>query len=80
MLAAVDRWLKTLELDDDVSTRAAIARALATKLDESVAADSGPAAMAAAGIAKELRDVLDAIREATDTEASDFIADLFQPG
>ena len=76
--AAVDRWLGSLELDDDLGARAAIARALAQKLDEAVSSELGPAALAAAGIARELRDTLDSIRDSTDTEATDFVADIFK--
>ena len=60
---AVEALLATLELDAAGQARAAIALALASKLDEAQGADSGTIAMAISGIAKELRAVLDAILE-----------------
>lgn len=74
--AALAVLLGTLELDDAGEMRAAIARALASKLDDSVLDKSGPTAMATAGIAKELREVVDAILEATGDDGA-FVADLF---
>ena len=73
---ATDALLKTLELDAAGDARAAIARALAKKLDEAGESDSGTIAMATAGIAKELRAVVDSILEQTGEEL-DFVADLF---
>lgn len=76
--AAVDDWLKTLELDELGAARASLARTLATKLDQTLKADSGQAAMAVPGISKELREVLDAIQEASD-DSQEFVSDLFAP-
>jgi hypothetical protein len=73
---AVDVLLAGLELDDAAAANAAIARALAAKLDEARASDSGAAAMAMSGIAKELRAVIDEIRQATG-DREQFVTDLF---
>lgn len=73
---AVDSWLGTVELDEAGKVRAALARSLAAALDEAAGADSGAMAMATAGIAKELRAVVDAILEDTEDDG-DFVADLF---
>ena len=71
-------WLDTLDLDDEGRANAAIARALAAKLDEAGQSDSGTIAMAISGIAKELRATLDAIKaDANETEA--WVRDLFAP-
>lgn len=73
---AVDKLLDGLELDDAGAANAAIARALASKLDEAQRSDSGAVAMAISGIAKELRAVIEEIRAAaSDQEA--FVTDLF---
>ncbi len=74
--ATLDVLLKTLDLDEAGKTKAAIAGALAAKLDEAALSDSGAVAMATAGIAKELREVVDAILEATASDG-EFVADLF---
>lgn len=76
MSGALEKWLSTVTLDEAGETKAAIARALARKLDQSADSDSGPVAMATAGIAKELREVVDAILETTGEE-EEFVADLF---
>ena len=73
---AVAKLLASVELDDAGRARAAIATALAAKLDEAALSDSGTIAMATAGIAKELRATLDAILDDTG-EAADFVAELF---
>ena len=74
--AAVAKLLDGMELDDAGNANAAIARALAGKLDEARTQDSGTIAMAISGIAKELRATLEAIL-ATSSETEEFIADLF---
>jgi hypothetical protein len=76
VLAAVEDWLGTLELDELGSARAALARTLAMKLDQVLHVDSGQAAMAVPGISKELREVLDAIEEASD-DSTEFVGNLF---
>lgn len=74
--AKVQALLAEVELDTAGETRAAIAVALAQKLDDALISDSGAVAMAIAGISKELRSVLDSILE--DTAADDqFVADLY---
>lgn len=78
VLPAVETLLKSLELNEEGNARAAIARALASKLDEAALSDSGTIAMATAGIAKELRAVLDEILAATGDDAL-FVHDLFAP-
>jgi hypothetical protein len=55
---------------------AAIARALASKLDAVQGDDSGAAAMAISGIAKELRAVIDEIRDSSG-DRQEFVSDLF---
>ena len=65
-----------MDLDEAAQTNAAIAIALAAKLDEAREQDSGTIAMAISGIAKELRATIEAIL-ATSTETEEFIADLF---
>lgn len=75
---AISRLLRGLELDDAGLAKAEIARTLARKLDQSSEMTGGAMAMAVAGIAKELRELVDAILESTeDNEA--FVADLFAP-
>lgn len=74
--AAVEHMLANIDLDDVGLTNAAIAKALAAKLDEAQGADSGAVAMAVAGIAKELRSTVEAIFEATN-DTNEFVADLF---
>ena len=76
--SAVCKLLDGMELDDEGQASAAIARALAAKLDEAGQSDSGTIAMATAGIAKELRAVLDEILAATGDDAL-FVHDLFAP-
>lgn len=75
---SVEKLLASLDLDEAGRARAAIALALASKLDEASLSDSGTIAMATAGIAKELRAVIDATL-AAGNPGDDFIADLFSP-
>jgi len=63
VVAAVDKMLEALTLDDLGETRAEIARALAEQLDAVTASASGAAAMAGAAVARELRATLDEILE-----------------
>jgi hypothetical protein len=72
----VEALLGEIELEPAMGVNAAIARALAAKLDETREAESAAASMAIAGIAKELRAVIDEIRSATDDQ-SGFVTDLF---
>jgi hypothetical protein len=74
--ASVDKLLSGIELDDAGEARAAIARTLASKLDQASYQEAGVVAMAISGIAKELRATLDEILEATN-ETDEFVADLF---
>lgn len=74
--AAVDAFLATLDLDEAGKASAAIARTLAVKLDQARTDTTGAIAMATAGLAKELRSVLDAIIDAS-SDAGDFVAGLF---
>jgi hypothetical protein len=76
VLAALDAFLATLELDEAGATSAAIARTLAEKLDQARRDRTGAVAMAVAGLAKELRSVLEAIVEAT-ADPDEFVAGLF---
>ena len=76
--SAVCKLLDGMELNDEGEANAAIARALAKKLDEAGQSDSGTIAMAISGIAKELRATLEAIlADARETDA--WITDLFTP-
>lgn len=74
--AQLDVWLGAVELDSAGDVSAAIARVLAAKLDAVREDDSGAAAIAISGIAKELRAVITDIRNASG-EQQEFIADLF---
>ena len=75
---AVAKLLDGLDLDDVGEANAAIARALASKLDEAGQSDSGAIAMAISGIAKELRSTVEAIlADVRETDA--WITDLFAP-
>ena len=74
--SAVAKLLDGMELDDAGEANAAIARALASKLDEAGQSDSGTIAMAISGIAKELRATVEAIlADAKDTE--EWVGELF---
>lgn len=74
---AVDALLAGETLDDAGEAKAAIARALAKQLDMVTGTElTTSMVMATAGIAKELREVVDAILE-TRTEDGEFIADIF---
>ncbi len=76
VLGALEKLLGTLELDELGETRAALARTLAEKLDQVRKSDVAQAAMAVPGISKELREVLDAIQEASD-DSQEFVKSLF---
>lgn len=73
--AAVDAFLASLELSEAGDANAAIARALADRLD-AAEGDSGAATNAVAAVAKELRATLaDIALSASDT--ADFVGALF---
>lgn len=76
--AALEALLATLDLDELGETRAALARTLATKIDAVLYDGHATAAMALPGISKELREVLEAIQEATD-DSADYVGGLFAP-
>jgi len=73
---AVDALLEGLQLNPEGQARAAIARALAGKLDDAALSQSGVVAAAAAGIAKELSATLDAL-VAGQVDPDDFVSELF---
>lgn len=73
---ALDQLLATIDLDEAGLVNAAIARALALKLDEAGRSDSGTIAMAISGIAKELRSVVESILEGV-AERDEFVEGLF---
>lgn len=75
-VAKLEQLIATLTLDAAGETNAAIAYALALKLDEAQHSDSGAVAMAIGGIAKELRAVIDAICESA-SDRQEFVSDLF---
>jgi len=81
--AAIDKLLDSLFLDEAGEAKAAIARALASKLDQAASPTAPPpVAMSTAGIAKELRDVVESILEATgddDDPQADMFAALGDP-
>jgi hypothetical protein len=76
LLTAVDAWLRSMELDELGEARATLSRTLAQKLDELLLDDAVGAAMAIPGTSRELREMLDALQEASD-DAQEFVADLF---
>lgn len=65
-----------MELDELGEVRAEQARTLATQLDRLKGNDAGAAAMAVPGTSKELREVLDALQEASD-DAAEYVDGLF---
>lgn len=65
-----------VDLDAAGEAKAAIGRALARKLDQSGEGTGGAMAMAVAGIARELREIVDAILEAS-SDSDAFVVDLF---
>lgn len=74
--AALETLLASLVLDNAGKANAAIARALASKLDEAKQSESGAVAMAISGIAKELRAVIEEIRDSVN-DGQEFVTDLF---
>jgi hypothetical protein len=68
--------LATVDLDAAGEAKAAIGRALAAKLDQAAASDGGAVAMSVPGIARELREIVDAILEAQ-SDSDGFVVDLF---
>jgi DNA-binding transcriptional regulator LsrR (DeoR family) len=61
---AVNRVARSLgKVSPDVAARVELARALAQKLDWTTAANTGSAALAASSVAKELRALLDELRQ-----------------
>jgi hypothetical protein len=75
-LEALNGLLATVDLDEAGEAKAAIGRALAAKLDQATASEGGAVAMSVPGIARELREIVDAILEAT-SDADGFVVDLF---
>lgn len=73
---AVEGLLGTIDLDKLGEARASLARALAEKMDQVLVSDSGQAAQALPAISKELREVIDAIQEASD-DSAEFVSGLF---
>jgi hypothetical protein len=75
----VDVFLATMDdLEGENVIRAAVLRALASRLDAAASSESGAMAVAAAGIAKELRMTLTDLVGDSDGEADDFVARLFE--
>ena len=73
--AALETMLDGMELDEAGQLQAAIARTLAIRLDSSVETTSGPA-QTTAGMAQELRAVIDAILLPVDPVNQAFVARL----
>jgi len=73
--AALETMLDGMELDEAGQLQAAIARTLAIRLDSSVETRSGPA-QTTAGMAQELRAVIDAILLPVDPVNQAFVARL----
>lgn len=69
--AAVTRLLEALTLDDLGQARAAVAVALAQRIDDTSSATTGAAAMAAAGLSRELQTTLEAIVAPSEAESAD---------
>jgi hypothetical protein len=55
VVTAVKAFLATLTLDEIGEARAAVALALAQRIDDTAGATTGAAAMAAAGLSRELQ-------------------------
>jgi hypothetical protein len=75
-LEAFDAMLATFDLDEVGEAKAAIGRALASKLDQAAKAEGGAVAMSVPGIARELREIVDAILEGA-ADGDGFVVDLF---
>lgn len=78
VLATLEKLLDTLELDEAGETRAAIARAVAGKLDEAASSEMRAGPDPTSSLSKELRDVVNEILEDS-ADDDDFVADLFSP-
>ena len=76
VLQSVNALLATIELDELGEARASLARVLAEKMDQLLVADGGQVAQALPAISKELREVIDAIQEASD-DSAEFVTGLF---
>jgi ABC-type polar amino acid transport system ATPase subunit len=74
--SAVEKWLASMDLDQLGEARAALARTLATKLDQLLVDDVSASALAVPGTSRELREILDALQEASD-DAQEFVGGLF---
>jgi len=77
--AALETLLDGHELDEAGQLQAAIARALAVRLDSAVESTSGRT-QTTAGMAQELRAVIDAILTPTDPLDQAFVAQLLADG
>jgi hypothetical protein len=75
-LAAVNRLLRSLTLDEKGETVAAIAKGLARTFDDATGATSGAGLSALAGISKELRSTLEALVDPSDTRGRQLIASI----
>ena len=76
VLSAVDALIADLPMDLAALTQAAIARVLASKLDDARVSSSGAVSVAVPGLAKELRAVLaDLVMDNSEMES--FVDGLF---
>ena len=75
--ATVSTLLDTLKLDEEGQARAAIALALAGKLDDAADNVSGAVSVAVPGLARELSATLDVLM-ASQLDSSDFLAGIFE--
>jgi hypothetical protein len=76
---AVNRLLKSLDLDPAGEVRAELARNIARRLDSSVDLKAGTVAQAASGLSKELQSLLVSLVDPSkDVAAFDLISNIFK--
>ena len=78
VLESVDALLKPMKLEPQGEVNAAIARSLASQLDSINGSTNGQMVSSVAGLAKELRAVLDALMD-NDDAAKEFLDGIFDP-
>jgi hypothetical protein len=75
-LAAVNKLLRSITLDERGETVASVAKQLAKTLDDAAGATSGAGVSALAGLSKELQATLEKLVPATNTKGRQIIAAL----
>jgi hypothetical protein len=80
VLAAVNAEIRSLgDLDDHQTTTAALAKALAQKVDQAAASKTGAIALAVGSLVKELRSTLEELRSpSNDAANSDLVRFLME--